>query len=113
MPRTRNGTLPFYRRTGQATLTIDGHDHYLGPFDSLESRKKYKRLIDAGRARHEGDQGSQPRPSSPPQSGTSTINKVMLAYLRHAAAYYKPTSKGEQKEVGCRRRQAAATAAGS
>ena len=25
----------------------------------------------------------------------------MLAYVRHAINYYKPTTEGEQKEVGC------------
>ncbi len=50
MPRTKNGSLPSYRlykRTGQGVVTIDGHDHYLGEFGSLESKASYQRLIDA------------------------------------------------------------------
>jgi integrase len=104
MPRTKNGSLPsyrLYRRTGQAIVTIDGRDHYLGPYGSLESKKKYRRLIDAWLARQEHDPGTQPPTSSPPLSTTPTANEVILAYLRHASDYYKPTTEGEQKEVGC------------
>jgi len=39
--------VPSYRRhvSGQAIVSIKGKDYYLGAFDSLESRAKYRKLI--------------------------------------------------------------------
>lgn len=40
--------IPSYRHhkaTGQARVTIEGRDHYLGAFGSPKSQAKYKRLI--------------------------------------------------------------------
>jgi integrase len=37
-------------------------------------------------------------PASP---GGPSVNELILAYIRHAAGYYKPAPGGEQKEVGC------------
>ncbi len=48
MPRTKRGAPPTYRlykRTGQAVVTLDGIDHYLGPFGTRESTQKYNRLV--------------------------------------------------------------------
>jgi integrase len=105
MPRTKSGSLPSYRlykRTGQAVVTLDGRDHYLGQHGSLESQRKYRRLIDAWLARQEQAQAAPaPLPSPPPLSDTPTVNEVILAYVRHAADYYKPAEGGEQKELGC------------
>lgn len=46
MPRPKG--IPSYRlhpRSGQARVTIDGKDHYLGPMDSPGSREEYERVI--------------------------------------------------------------------
>jgi len=48
MVRSEKPRVPSYRfhkATGQARVTIDGHDHYLGAFGSPESRSKYNRLV--------------------------------------------------------------------
>lgn len=40
--------IPSYRRhtaSGQARVTIEGRDHYLGAYDSPESHARYKRLV--------------------------------------------------------------------
>jgi integrase len=105
MSRTKNGSLPSYRlykRTGQAVVTLNGKDHYLGEYGSLSSKQKYKRLIDAWLARQEHAR-STVEALLPPSVVTVTVsvNEVILAYVRHAEAYYKPTAEGEQKEVGC------------
>jgi hypothetical protein len=66
MPRTKAGSLPSYRlykRTGQAVVTLDGHDHYLGPYGSPESRKAYNRLIEAWLARQEQMPAGSRRPA--------------------------------------------------
>ncbi len=55
MPR-RSGIVPSYchhKRSGRAVVRIDGHDHYLGPYDSPESHERYERLIAEWRARHD------------------------------------------------------------
>jgi len=35
----------FHRASGQARVVINGVTHYLGPFDSTESKAKYRELI--------------------------------------------------------------------
>ncbi len=43
-----NGRFPKYRlhrHSGQAVVTLNGGDQYLGPFDSPESKVRYDRLI--------------------------------------------------------------------
>ncbi len=34
-----------HKATGQAVVRLNGHDHYLGTFETDESRQKYDRLI--------------------------------------------------------------------
>jgi hypothetical protein len=38
--------------SGQTVVRIDGKDHYLGKFDSEESRKEYDRLISKSSGTH-------------------------------------------------------------
>jgi hypothetical protein len=66
MGRLKKGALPAYRRykrTGQAVVTIDGHDHYLGPFGSPSSKQKYAGLIRAWQQRLENP-AAEPSPLS-------------------------------------------------
>jgi hypothetical protein len=47
MARRTSGSVPSYRfhkARACAVVTIDGKDHYLGPYNSCESRDKYDRL---------------------------------------------------------------------
>jgi hypothetical protein len=67
---------PTYRchnPTGQAVLTIDGQDFYLGPFGSTQSKKKYNRLIDAWNTRQE-------------RSSTEVEELPQLAEVQHLTA---------------------------
>src|SRR5262249_49256863 len=107
MARNRKGTPPRYRLhrpTGQAVVTIDGHDHYLGRYGSPDSHTKNERLIRARRRRQEQTPtqpaGSEPAPLVPEEA---TVNAVALSYIRFARGYYRATAEGEQKEVGCLR----------
>jgi len=48
MSRLSN-SLPKYRKhrsSGQAVVTLNGRDHYLGPNDTKASKREYDRLID-------------------------------------------------------------------
>ena len=75
-----------------AVVTIDGKNHYLGPWQSPRSHEKYPRLI----AEWSRSNGTRPGPAAAPL----TINVLILAYFRHAQVRYvkygEPTS-----EVGC------------
>jgi hypothetical protein len=46
MPRTNRPPLyRFHKARGSAVVTINGKNHYLGPYGSPESHEKYARLI--------------------------------------------------------------------
>ena len=88
MARLKSGSFPTYRlykRTGQAIVTIDGKDHYLGKHDSAESKAAYDRLISEWLARG--------RTASPPsvtdEKATLTVSKLIAAYHYYAATFYK------------------------
>lgn len=74
--------VPSYRRhkpTGQAVVTLNGRDIYLGAWNTKQSRAEYDRLIGewlaAGRC--------LPKPET-----DLTIAELALRYLRFADGYY-------------------------
>jgi integrase len=80
MPRLSH-VSPKYRKhkaTGQAVVTINGRDHYLGPHGSIASRKEYDRLI--------GEWIANGR-AAPPQADV-TIVELLATYKRFAKSYY-------------------------
>ncbi|MFV2070498.1 MAG: tyrosine-type recombinase/integrase [Pirellulales bacterium] len=93
MPRLPKSP-PKYRHhkaTGQAVVTIDGKDFYLGPWRSKASRCEYDRLI--GEWMQNGR--SLPRNSA----CDTTVVEVFSAYLKFAGTYY--VKNGEPtREVG-------------
>ena len=80
----------FHKASGQAIVTLSGHDHYLGLHDSPASHSAYERLI----AEWLGN-GRQLVP--PTQLGTLSVSELLAAYLEFAESYYsrngKPTSE--------------------
>lgn len=101
MSRPRKGALPAYRlhkARNCAVVTIDGHDHYLGPFGSPSSKQKYAALIRAWQQRQEQPAAEPDAPLVP--NDRPTVNELILAYLKHARDYYRP-NHGENKEAGC------------
>lgn len=94
MPRLTDST-PKYRRhkaSGQAVVTIQGKDHYLGPHGTKASRLEYDRLI--------GEWLAAGRPAvAVAPAGEITISEVMLAFLKHAKTFYvkkgRPTRTAE------------------
>jgi integrase len=82
---------PNYRRhkaSGQAVVTLDGRDCYLGRHGTLESRAEYDRLISDWLAN--GRRGAL-------ADGGATVNELMVDYIKHVDAYYqkdgRPTSE--------------------
>ena len=85
--------LPSYRHhkpSGQAVVTLNGRDFYLGEFDSPSSREGYDRLI------CEWLSHGRQLPNVV-ACGNLTIAELMAAYLRFAEVYYsrdgQPTSE--------------------
>ncbi|MBW3600273.1 MAG: site-specific integrase [Planctomycetes bacterium] len=75
--------VPKYRRhkaSGQAVVTIAGHDHYLGKYGTKASREEYGRLVKEWEA---GDRGAIVRTSD------LTIAELCRAYWRFAHGYYR------------------------
>jgi integrase len=100
MTRHRNH-IPKYRHhkpTGQAVVTLDGRDIYLGLHGSEISRLEYDRLVaqwmaNGRRLPHDGEQ-------------SMTVNQLILAYADHAESYYvkdgKPTPEIQHIKVASR-----------
>lgn len=97
----RHPQVPKYRLhkgSGQALVTINGHDYYLGKHGTPESRRRYQQLVAEYLSRGGLD---VPRPN-----GTYTVADLAAAYLVHAAAWYvkggQPTAQLErvQRSVG-------------
>ena len=92
---SRRRKVPSYCRhkaSGQAYVTLDGREHYLGVYGTQESRERYARLI----AEHTAGQCSVV-PSSPVGS-TLSINELALLYWeRHVLKVHvqngKPTDR--------------------
>ena len=84
--------IPSYRRhkpTGQAVVTIDGRDIYLGKFNTAASRAEYNRLIAEWTA-HGG---------TLPQGRDLTVVELEAAFMRHAAGYYRRPDGSTTNEV--------------
>lgn len=77
--------LPKYRKhraSGQAVVTLNGRDCYLGPHGTAASKREYDRLVGewlaAGRQLPLNDDAAGP-----------TIAELSLSYARHVRDYYK------------------------
>ena len=77
---------PKYRHhkpSGQAVVTLNGRDFYLGRHGTEESQAEYRRLI--------AEWLTTGRQVASPSNGPAdlTVNELLLAYLRHADTYYR------------------------
>jgi integrase len=95
MPRTsRPPTYRHHKARNSAVVTIDGRNHYLGPYGSAESHEKYARLIAEWRLH-----SNHLLPETGPRRVVSglSVNELILGYFRHAQSYYvkdgRPTSE--------------------
>ena len=82
MPKTSTLRVPSYRRhkpTGQAVVTINGRDLYLGKWNTAASRAEYDRLIAEFLANGRRLQSDADR----------TVVEVLNAYRRFAENYYR------------------------
>ena len=82
-------SLPKYRHykpKNLAVVRLDGRDHYLGKYNSEESREKYRRLVAEWFAT--AGHSARPNPSESETVGGSTVNQLILAYARFVDGYY-------------------------
>ena len=86
MPKRTSSTPRYCRHkgSGQAVVTIDGHDIYLGKWNSAASKREYERLIG------EWLTNGRRLPSMMPPI---TINELILAYWKFAEGYYRKDGK--------------------
>lgn len=91
MPRLvhRHPKYQHHKASGQAIVTLNGQDIYLGPHDTEESRREYDRVIGQWLA-----SGRQ----TPAAAAGLYIAELALAYSNHADAYYR-RSKGERAAI--------------
>lgn len=76
--------LPKYRKhkaSGQAVVTLNGIEHYLGPHGSKTSKTQYDRLIAEWLRRD--------RRLQPTDSDSITVVELCARYLRFATTYYR------------------------
>ena len=93
MPKSSSLRVPSYRRhkpTGQAVVTINGRDIYLGKWNTAASKAEYDRLI-AEFLTH----GRQL-----PNNSEKTIVEVLNAYRQFAENYYRKRGKVTREYSG-------------
>ena len=84
-PRRGRTHIPTYRHhkaSGQAVVTLNGKDYYLGLFDTPASREKYARLL----AQWEANNRFMPTELHGP---APTIAILIDAFWQHAKTYYR------------------------
>ncbi len=91
MPRKTSPKYRYHKARDCAVVTINGRDHYLGAYDSDESRQKYHRLV----AEH---LAAPHQPATPPNADAPlTMTELMAAYWRFVKGFYvkggEPTSE--------------------
>lgn len=85
MPRltVRVPKYRLHKRSGQALVTLNGRDFYLGPYGSEESKAEYDRLI------AEWQLAGRQHPESSQPAGGISVDELILAYLEHVESYYR------------------------
>jgi integrase len=94
MPRLVH-SLPTYRkhkRSGQAVVTLNGRDHYLGPHGTRVSKREYDRVVAewlaTGRSAAYGA-----------KSADLLVVQIAAAYLKYARAYYGTLPSSELHRI--------------
>ena len=88
-PRLALPAIVVHKPTGQAVVTVDGRDVYLGKHGTPASRDAYDRVV--------GEWLANGRRA--PTVADVSVNEVLVAYLRHAERHYGPTPHGSTPET--------------
>lgn len=95
MPRLLN-ILPKYRHhrpSGQAVVTLNGRDFYLGVHGTRTSRQEYDRIVGEWQANGR-------RLSTDGASSDLTVTELIAAFWQHAEAYYRKPDGTPTSEIG-------------
>lgn len=82
-PRRRTPSYRLHKARNCGVVTIDGTDHYLGPYNSSESWERYYRLLAEWSAN-----GHSTPPAHINETPDLTINELIAAYWRFARKWY-------------------------
>ena len=90
--RSRVPSYRLHKRSGQAVVTLSGHDHYLGVHGSDVSKREYDRVVREWLA-----QGRQLQPSGASR-GSYSVAELIQDYWAFVRAHYVKNGKpsGEQ-----------------
>jgi len=104
--RARIPSYTLHKATGQARVRVNGRDHYLGPFGSVESRRMYGELIaklasgvDIDTEKLKGD-AAKLKAGAKIEPGGYTVNELCLAFMRFAQSYYVKNGRPTE-EITC------------
>ena len=102
MKRPKVPTYGHHKPTGQARVYIGGKSHYLGEYGSEASRIRYGEIVAKVVSGQPIDPFCPKKVGSPlpTDSAGLTINELVLAFMRHAGAYYVKDGK-PSAEVHC------------
>ena len=96
MPRKPSNRIPKYRHhkpSGQAVVTLDGRDVYLGAYTDAASRQRYERVV--GEWLANGRQLSIQQTDEDPL----TVDELLAAFWRHAQVHYRSPSGEPTSEL--------------
>jgi integrase len=96
MPRLIH-LVPRYRKhkpSGQAVVTLNGKDHYLGPHNGHISKREYERLI--------GEWLTSGRQSHVTATDGMTIIDAIACYWRHVRQHYVKDGRPTSEQMGIR-----------
>ena len=95
--RGASKTPPKYRlhkSSGQAIVTLNGRDHYLGKHGSEDSRRQYDTLVAKWLANgRRSIESSEPEPEI-------TVVEICAAYWRHCKSYYVKDGRPTDEQAG-------------
>ena len=87
---------PKYRRhraSGQARVTLDGRDYYLGPFGTKASKNEYDRIVGEWLA------GGRRLPASAGGAADLTVSELIALFFGHAQRHYRRADGSPTSEV--------------
>lgn len=92
MSRTKKPpSYRLHKQTGQAVVTLNGRDHYLGKHGSEASREAYDRIV--------GEWLCSGRRTQASNKESLSVNELLAAYLRYAEHHYPPKEVSHVKCV--------------
>jgi integrase len=94
--KIRTPSYRLHRPSGQAVVTLNGRDRYLGKHGSPESRDEYDRVIGEWLASGR----NRPQASTAPPPDAICVSELLMAYWHHAQAHYRAPDGTPSEELG-------------